>query len=223
MLVASAPFIAYFVLPDGCIPSFYKWIQTQGAIGALVFAIVYVIICVFLLAPGELMSVAAGFLFGTWGAPLALLSSFAAALIAFLISRHFLRAKVKAWAAKRPLFLAIDAAAAEESWFLVVLLRLNPLVPPNLQNYFLGATNIGFVPYSIATFFGLMPLTAVYVYVGAVAQSIAFDASFSSAKVALLCVGFAVSAVVIYVMTKKAGEKLREMSSRPAAIELRDS
>ena len=42
-------------------------------------------------------------------------------------------------------------------WKIVALLRLNPLVPFNLQNYFFGVTDIGFWPYAAATFFGIMP------------------------------------------------------------------
>src|SRR5438132_97755 len=81
--------------------------------------------------------------------------------------------------------------------------RLNPLVPPNFQNYFFGATNIAPLPYSIATFFGIMPLTAVYVYLGVVGQSLVFEEGLTPSKIALLCLGLIASAAVVYVMTKK--------------------
>jgi uncharacterized membrane protein YdjX (TVP38/TMEM64 family) len=220
IVVAGAPLISYFLFPEDWIPSFYRWVQSQGIIGALAFAVIYVIICVFLLAPGELMAVAAGFLFGAWGAPLAVASAFAAAVIAFLISRHFFRARVKAWSSKRPLLAAIDAAVAEESWVLVILLRLNPLAPPNFQNYFFGATNIGLRPYSIASFFGIIPLTIIFVYLGAVGQSLMFEEGFTPHKFALLCLGLIASAAVVYIMTKKVGQKLRELSATPEAMGL---
>jgi uncharacterized membrane protein YdjX (TVP38/TMEM64 family) len=218
ILIAGAPIISYFLFPDDWIPAFYKWIKAQGLIGALVFAIVYVIICVLLLAPAELMAVAAGFLYGSWGGALAVLSFFTAAVIAFLISRHFLRARVKAWTAKRPLLAAIDAAVAEGSWLIPILLRLNPFVPPNLQNYFFGATDIALVPYSIATFFGIMPLTAVYMYLGAVGQSLVSEEGLTPSKIALLFLGLIASAAIVYVMTKKVGHKLREMTCTPTTL-----
>ena len=223
IVVAAAPLISYLLFPEDWIPSFYRWVQSQGLIGALLFALIYVIVCVLLLAPGELMAVAAGFLFGAWGAPLANVSAFMTAVIAFLISRHFARERVKAWSAKRPMLAAIDAAVAEESWVLVILLRLNPLAPPNFQNYFFGATNIGFLPYSVASFFGVIPLTAVYVYLGAVGQSLVFEQGFTRSRIALLCLGLIASAVVVYVMTKKVGQKLRELSAAPETMELRRS
>jgi uncharacterized membrane protein YdjX (TVP38/TMEM64 family) len=211
-LVIAAPFMAYFFFPEDWIPVFYRWVQAQGAIGAIVFAIVYVLICVFLLAPAELVAVAAGFVFGFWGVPLAVLAFFTAALIAFALSRHFLRARVKSWTAKRPLLGAIDAAIAEQSWLVAILLRLNPFVPPNVTNYFFGATQIGFLPYAVATFLGIIPLTAFYVYLGAVGQSLVFEQGLAPSKIALLCLGLIATAAVLYAMTRKVTQKLREMS-----------
>jgi uncharacterized membrane protein YdjX (TVP38/TMEM64 family) len=218
-VVVAAPFIAYFFFPADWIPAFYRWVQAQGVIGAFVFAIVYVIICALLLAPAELMAVAAGFLFGFWGVPLAVLSFFTAALIAFALSRHFLRARVKSWAAKRPLLVAIDAAVAEQSWIVAILLRLNPFVPPNVQNYFFGATDIGAVPYGVATFCGIIPLTAFYVYLGAVGQTLVFEQGLAPSKIALLCLGLIATVAVLYFMTRKVTQKLREMSSTGEALD----
>jgi len=222
-LVAAAPIISYFVFPDDFLPAFYAWIREHGTVGVLIFAVVYVVICVFLLAPGELVSAAAGFLFGAWGAPLAVISHFIAALIGFLISRYFLRARVKAWTTKHRLFAAIDAAAAEHSWVLVLLLRLNPLAPPNIQNYFFGATNIGLLPYSVATFFGIIPLTVAYVYLGAIGQTLVFEQGITSSKLALLCIGLIATAVAVYMMTRKVSQKLREMTTAQETIGLRPS
>jgi uncharacterized membrane protein YdjX (TVP38/TMEM64 family) len=39
---------------------------------------------------------------------------------------------------RKRLFSAIDDAVAEEGWRIVALLRLSPVVPFNLQNYFLA-------------------------------------------------------------------------------------
>ena len=47
-----------------------------------------VVIAVFLLAPSELMWVAAGVVFDAWGTPLVVVSSVVASLVAFLLSRQ---------------------------------------------------------------------------------------------------------------------------------------
>ena len=60
----------YFLYTHGWLLSFNEWIKAQGAAGALAFAIGYVVMAVLLLAPSELMWVAAGVTFGAWAAPL---------------------------------------------------------------------------------------------------------------------------------------------------------
>src|SRR5260370_405018 len=57
-------------------------------------------------------------------------------------------------------------AVAEDGWKIVGLLRLSPLVPFNLQNYLFGATGIPFAHFVAATFFGIIPGTALYTYFG---------------------------------------------------------
>ena len=49
---------------------------------------------------------------------------------------------------------------------MVVLLRLSPVVPFNLQNYALGVTAIRFWQYVGATLTGIIPGIAIYVYFG---------------------------------------------------------
>ena len=48
----------------------------------------------------------------------------------------------------------------------MVLLRLSPIVPFNLQNYALAATAIPFWQYFTATLVGIIPGIAIYVYFG---------------------------------------------------------
>jgi uncharacterized membrane protein YdjX (TVP38/TMEM64 family) len=121
----------YFLPVKDWVQSFSAWIQGLGAWGAVVFASVYVI-AVVALAPAEIMSIAAGFIFGPWGFPLVVISATTGATLAFLVSRYIVRERVKALAQKRPLLQAVDRAVGDEGWKVVALLRLNPLVPFNL-------------------------------------------------------------------------------------------
>jgi uncharacterized membrane protein YdjX (TVP38/TMEM64 family) len=74
------------------------------------------------------------------------------AALAFLVSRYLARERVKHLVEDRPKFNAVNKAVSEDGWRIVGLLRLSPLVPFNLQNYFFGVTEIGFPPYVAATF-----------------------------------------------------------------------
>ena len=55
---------------------------------------------------------------------------------------------------------------ADDGWQVVVLMRLSPVVPFNLQNYALGVTAIPFLQYLTATLIGIVPGLAIYVYFG---------------------------------------------------------
>jgi hypothetical protein len=63
-----------------------------------------------------------------------------------------------------------------------------------------------------------MPLTAVYVYLGAVGQSLVFEEGLTPSKIALLCLGLMASAAIVYVITKKVRQKLHEMECTPTAL-----
>src|SRR6266699_3505210 len=92
----------------------------------------------------------------------------------------------------------------------VVLLRLNPLVPFNLQNYFFGATEVGFLPYMVATFFGIMPGAAFYVYLGTLGRE-AGSGGAGAARWILLGAGLALTALVLFLIIRRANARLTEL------------
>jgi uncharacterized membrane protein YdjX (TVP38/TMEM64 family) len=210
---AAALPTCYYLYCHGFLLSFDEWIKAQGAAGVFAFAITYVVIAVFLLAPSELMWTTAGVIFGAWGAPLVVASSVVESLVVFLLSRHVLRPRVRLLLAKRPLLRAIDAAISSRSWEVAFLLRLNALVPFNFQNYLFGATDIGLVPYTITTLVGIMPLTAMYVYLGTVGRTIAFNEGFGASNIALLFFSLLAMAGLIYLVGRKTKQKLEEMTA----------
>jgi uncharacterized membrane protein YdjX (TVP38/TMEM64 family) len=65
----------------------------------------------------------------------------------------------------RPKYRTLDRAIADYGWKVVVLMRLSPVVPFNLQNYALGVT-IPFMRYLIAILIGIVAGIAIYVYFG---------------------------------------------------------
>ena len=140
-------------------------------------------------------------------------SSVIESLVVFLLSRHVLRPKVRLLVARRPLLRAIDAAIGSHSWQVAMLLRLNALVPFNFQNYFFGATDIGLVPYTITTLFGIVPFTTMYVYLGTVGRTIAFNDGFGASNIAYLLLGLLATACLICLVARKTKQKLEEMTA----------
>lgn len=159
---------AWYVLPvkDG-VRAFNAWIEQRGAWGYVIFIAAYALATV-LFFPGSLLTIGAGLVFGLWrGFAVVSAGSTLGAALAFLVARYFLRDKVQAAAKDYPGFAAMDEAIAQGGWKMVALLRLSPLLPFNLSNYLYGITKVGFRPYVAASWIGMMPVTFLYVYLGA--------------------------------------------------------
>jgi uncharacterized membrane protein YdjX (TVP38/TMEM64 family) len=207
VLVAVA--IGWFALPARqWIEAFDAWIAALGMRGVLLFALVY-IVAVVLLAPAELLSIAAGFLFGAWGFPIVIVAATIGAALAFLVSRYAVRRRLRRFLEARPTYAAIDRAVAEEGWKIVALLRLNPLVPFNLQNYFFGATDVPFVPYAVATFFGIIPGAAFYVYLGTLGREAGGGGG--ATRWIFLGLGLVLTALALFLIVRRANAKLGEL------------
>ena len=148
-----------------------SWIRAAGAGGVAVYAVVYVA-ATLLLLPGSALTASAGFAYGPlWGTLVASPVSVLAATLAFVLGRTVARG----WVARRmsgaPRFAAVDEAIGQSGLKIVTLLRLSPLFPFNLLNYGLGLTRVRFRDYVIGSFLGMLPGTALYVYLGSLVTS----------------------------------------------------
>src|ERR1700694_3080657 len=208
LLVAVA--IGWFALPARqWVEAFDAWIAALGPWGVVLFGLVYVA-AVVLLAPAELLSIAAGFLFGARGFPMVIVAAPIGAALAFLVPRYAVRTRLRRLLQDKPRFAAIDRAVAEEGWRIVALLRLNPLVPFNLQNYFFGATDVSFLPYAIATLFGIMPGAAFYVYLGTLGRE-AGSGGAGATRWIFLGAGLGLTALVLFLVIRRANARLTEL------------
>jgi uncharacterized membrane protein YdjX (TVP38/TMEM64 family) len=199
---------AWFVLPvSDWLKSFNQWVASLGALGYVIFAAVYVVGTV-VLAPGSPLSIAAGLVFSSWGLPLVIVAATIGAGLAFLVARYIARERVARMTEHRPKFKAVDRAVTEEGWKVVLLLRLNPVVPFNLQNYFFGLTDIKFWHYLTATFVGIIPGAALYVYLGAIGAAAGTGDSGSVLKWVFFGVGLLATVVVTVLIARKAKAKL---------------
>ncbi|MEO0415395.1 MAG: VTT domain-containing protein, partial [Verrucomicrobiota bacterium] len=115
-------------------------------------------------------------------------------------------------------FGAIDKAVGKEGWKIVGLLRLSPLFPFSLLNYGLGLTSVKWLPYAVATFFGMLPGTFLYVYIGyAVAQGLRAEGEKSILDYAFLAAGLIATLVVTIFITKIAKKALAERTQEDTA------
>jgi uncharacterized membrane protein YdjX (TVP38/TMEM64 family) len=212
-IVVVAILAAWFALPlEQWLQSFTDRIESLGVCGGPLFAAVYVIATV-VLAPGSLFTIAAGLLFGlVWGLPIVLVGAKIGAALAFLIARCLVRDRIEAMIERRPKFKAVDRAVTEEGWKVVLLLRLTPVVPFNIQNYFFGLTKIEFWRYVVATFVGIIPGTVMYLYIGAIGRAlVGGEGQWGTPQWIFFGVGLVATIVVAVLITRKAKQKLKEV------------
>ena len=65
-----------------------------------------------------------------------------------------------------PRLAKMDGQVAENGWRIVMLTRLVPIFPFNLQNYAYGITRIGFWPYLITSSICIVPGSAALTFAG---------------------------------------------------------
>lgn len=153
------------------VKAFTDWVRDLGLAGAFIFIAVYALAAVLFL-PGAIFTIAAGLVYGiAGGTVVALAGATLGAGLAFLVARYLVRGRIEEFARKHRKFGAIDKAVGDEGWKIVGLLRLSPLIPFNVSNYFYGVTSIGFWPYLLASCLGMLPGTLLYVYLGAIGQA----------------------------------------------------
>jgi len=153
------------------IRDFVGWVQQLGLIGVIIFIIAYALATVLFL-PGWIFTVSAGLIYGIIGGTfVALCGAVIGATLAFLVGRYSLRENIEEITEKNPRFAAIDEAIGKNGWKIVGLLRLSPLIPFNLSNYFYGITSISFGAYVLVSAVGMIPGTLLYAYLGAIGQA----------------------------------------------------
>lgn len=179
-----------------------------GVWGPVLFVFTYIVATVFLV-PGSVLTLGAGAVFGlasgliwvTLGANLGALSS-------FLVGRYFAREWVARRIAGNAAFAAIDKAVANEGWKIVGLTRLSPAFPFTLLNYAFGLSRVSLRDYVVATFFGMMPGTVLYVYLGALAKAGVKSDGRTPGQWALLVVGLLATVAVTVFVTRIARQAL---------------
>ncbi len=185
---------------------FQDQIESLGAAGLVVFALVYVVLTA-LLIPGSALTLVAGAIFGLWlGATTVIIGANLGALCSFLLSRSYLREKVEQWAKANPKFAALDAAIGREGFKMVLLSRLSPVFPFTLLNYFLGLTKVRTSSYVIANLIGMLPGTFLYVYLGATAR----EALSGGPGLLVKAVGLLATVAVVVLVTRAARKAMAQ-------------
>lgn len=199
LLVIAAIIVAFRVLPVAdWLRSFQTYVRGLGALGYVVYIVVYAL-CIVAFVPASILTLGAGAIFGFVGGTIVvIIGATIGATLAFLLARTVMRKRVEAMTAKSAKFRALDRAIASEGTKIVFLCRLAVVFPFTYINYAFGLTAIPLGRYVVATFFGIVPATAAFVFASSAATSAATTSTSSITKIVYIAGG--VVAVIVSIL-----------------------
>lgn len=117
-----------------------------------------------LILPGVTFAIVASGLFGPWiGSLYCLIGTTIGAVISFLLSRYLLKDFISELVKKNDkLYNMISQVNSQREITILMITRLLPIFPFNLQNFAYGITNISIVRYAIGTFLFMIPGIVVF-------------------------------------------------------------
>ena len=141
-------------------------IEGYGAWGPFLYMGGYVV-AELLFVPALPLTLLGGLVFGpVWGTVYTWIAATLAAALAFLVARHLARDAVERWRARSPRIARIDAAVERHGWRILMVTRLVPLFPFNLQNFAYGLTRIPFWTYVGVSALCMLPGTVAFTLAG---------------------------------------------------------
>ena len=132
----------------------------------LVFIVGYAVATVAFL-PGTPLTLLAGLVFGpVMGAVYAVAGATIGLTLAFLVARYAARGLVASWVEENERLRRLDAEVGRQGWRILLITRLVPLFPFNLQNYAYGLTRIRLGTYVLVSAICIIPATVAYTFAG---------------------------------------------------------
>ena len=166
-LIAAARLsgLADFLRP-GNLGLLRDYVKGFGAVTPLVFILGYAAATAAFL-PGTPLTLLAGLAFGAvLGTVYALVGAVLGLTLAFLAARYAVRGAVSSWVQDNERLAKLDEQVERRGWRILVVTRLVPIFPFNLQNYAYGLTKIKLATYVIVSAVCIVPGTAAFAFAG---------------------------------------------------------
>jgi uncharacterized membrane protein YdjX (TVP38/TMEM64 family) len=208
--------VAFWLLPTKhwIVDAFY-WVKgLRRDEGFVVFVIVYAVLSAIGL-PTSPLNIGAGLLFGLAMGFLASMAGVMASCVGcFLIARYLARGWVLRRVERRPKFAAVLNGLQYESWRMILLTRLNPVLPAAVASYCFGVTPVRFRTYLAASLVGNVPLCLVLAYLGSAGQLAFGKHDWTAWDYVIYGVGFAATVALTVWVTRYTKRKLREYETQ---------
>lgn len=142
-----------------------EWVDAHEAAAAVLFTVVYAVATATSIPGGLVLSVAGGFLFGTWaGSVLIVIGATVGSTAVFLAARTALHDMLVSRAG--PHLMKMKEGFHENAFSYMLVLRLVPLFPFWLVNLVPALLGVSLRSYVAATVIGIVPGTVVFASVG---------------------------------------------------------
>ena len=212
VVIAAVVIIAYATGLAGRIQdigAMRVWFEGFGFWGYLIFIVVYVAAATFML-PAFPFTLVAGLVFGSvLGGILSLVAATIGATFAFIIARYVARDAIVNKFGSSPLFKKIDDGLAQNGVSFLILTRLVPIFPYNVQNYIYGLTPIKLITFTVVSLVCMAPGAFIYAFMAGIIVE--------EGLTPMLAVYFAGAGIVLFLVSlipkyiaKKKGIKLQD-------------
>ncbi len=185
----------YFGLVDFLtnIEAMQNWFNSLGILGYAAYILLYIVIAIFMI-PGSMLTIAGGVVFGSIvGGILSMIAGTAGATAAFIVARYIARGTIEEKFKDNALFKKIDNGVRENGTSFLILTRLVPIFPYNVQNYAYGCTSMNLVTYIVVSFITMTPGSFIYAYMAGEIATNGFSVR--------LLVQFAIAGVVLFLIS----------------------
>ncbi len=218
--LAACAALALWLLPTGqWLKAAVGWVDDLGPWGWVAFVLIYALFGTFAV-PTSPLNIAAGLLFGAVSGFLAALAAASlSAMASFWIARHAARDWVLRRLSCHPKYSAAVHGLRHDSWKMILLTRLNPVLPGAIANYCFGITTVRFRTYATASLVGNAPLCFLLAYLGSAGQ-LTFGGEKhkpTPAEWALYAGGLAATVALTWWVTRYTRRKLREYEEQQAS------
>lgn len=168
-------------------------ILQSGTLGYGLFIALFILATVCLM-PGSVLVLVGGMVFGPWlGTLLSLVAATLASAASFLLARALGRTLLLNYVGHTATFQAIERGIARNGIDFLILTRLIPLFPYNIQNYAYGLTAIPFWSYTLISALTTLPGIFIYTFM---ASELAADGITLAFVLKLSLAGLALFALV---------------------------
>lgn len=147
-------------------------LQNLGLLETLLYFVVVAITMTFALTPTTFVALVTGFYFGWPGFLGVVLSYGLAALLGYGLAQLIDHGKMLAFLQKFKKVGAVMEELREQSWSLIILTRISPVLPFAFMTFVLALLRVDRRKFLVASMIGMLPRTLFFFWVGTQTQNI---------------------------------------------------